>query len=148
MTKTLETAVTTDGQTLRKIRDSAGRVQYLVDGTQVKQQTYAGKKAHTPDVEYFKMGHLADSVDSVEDLGPPFDAKTTVPAIDTLPEGSEERHKAAEVNRWLGFKFDRNTPDDPLEAAKEYTEMVKELRKYDSVEKRQEVRERYNIGGS
>lgn len=146
MSITLEKFQTTKGTTVKKVEAKDGRVMRFADGKPIKSDSYGAYKSHTPATEKLIRGNLKD-IDSIEQLGNEYEYKTTVDTSN-YPKGSDGRVEAANRNRWIGFKTSDNTPDDPLEAAKEYEKMKQELKDIDDPERQQEIKEKYNIGGS
>jgi len=146
MARTIETFDTTSGQTWSKREDTVGRTYYVKSGEgRVPSEQFAAATSHRPDVSAFSRGEFEPS--SVDELGYPYDQDMTIP-VNSLERGSPERQRAAEVNRWLGFRYDDNTPDDPIEAAREYYKMRQELRDADTPGDERDVKRRYGIGGS
>lgn len=146
MARTVESIQTTGGATYKKKVDAIGRTYHTREGEgRVASTSYAAAASHSAPAAAFSRNEFEP--DTVDDLGHPFSAKATVP-VDSFERGSAERERAAEANRWLGFRYDENTPDDPVAAAEEYYKMRKELRDADTPEKEREIKETYGIGGS
>ena len=149
--KVLDSFVTTSGKEYRKIEDSLGRTQYRADGESgaISQQQFAAAKSHTPEKEIIKRDNLGglDNLESLDQLGGEYTAELTR-NVDAYERGSAERQRAADVNRWLGFKHSPETPDDEIEAAKQYAEMKERLADATTPEEEQEIKRDYNIGGS
>jgi hypothetical protein len=146
MARTIESFVTTGGNQYEKKQDTAGRTYHVKRGEgRVEQTSFAAAKSHTGAAEAFARGNFEP--DSLDQLGAPFDATSTDP-VNQYDRGSSEREQAADVNRWLGFRYDQNTPDDPLEAAEEYYRMKQELQEADTREEERDIKEQYGIGGS
>lgn len=142
----LDAVQTTGGNWFAKKVDSLGREYYHKEGEgRVAQTSWAAAKSHSVEAERLSRGNLGD-ISDVTDLGFPFDQTLTVPTR-SLPRGSIQRFKGAEVNRWLGFRYADGTPDDPVEAAKEYMAFKQEIKDAPPDEV-PDIKERYNIGGS
>lgn len=150
MSRKVETVKTTGGATWHKKLDSADRTYYHKEGAGRKSpEAFAAAKSHTVETEVLERGNLGgiEAIDDVTELGGEYSA-TLTRNVNQYERGSAERKAAADVNRWLGFKHSDKTPDDPLEAAQEYHDMKQELKEATDPDDEQEIKERYNIGGS
>lgn len=146
MSKTLEKFETTGGTTVKKIEASDGRVMRFADGKPIKSNSYGAYKSHTPESEWAKRENL-QHIDNVKELGNEYQYSTTA-NIANYDRGSDKRLEAADRNRWIGFRTSDKTPDDDLEAAKQYAQMKQELKDIDNPERQREIKEKYNVGGS
>lgn len=146
--KVAERFETTGGATFQKEQTDSG-ARYRKNGKFVSQQQYAAGKSHTGEAEYIKRGNKGgiDAVDDIAELGHPYDAELTQ-NVNAFERGTEARKRAAETNRWLGFKHSEDTPDDPREAAEQYAEMKDELEQATTPDEEQDIKQQYNIGGS
>lgn len=145
MATTIATFETVAGTNVRKIRDASGRIQRYAEGTQIDAASYAAYKSHTPAAQAFSRETL--DVDSAEELGAPYKYESTQPHPKTDPEDdipTEVRERNAFVSYWLTD----TTPEDKLEAAEQYYEMIQALQEANTMEKRQEIRENYGVGES
>lgn len=151
MSKVLESFETTAGKTYKKIEDSLGRTQYRAEGEQgaISQNKFAAAKSHTPEKEIVSRGNQGglENLESLDQLGGEYTAELTR-NVNQYERGSDARKKAADVNRWLGFKHSNETPDDEIEAAKQYAEMKDRLEDATTPEEEQDIKRDYNIGGS
>lgn len=147
MAETLEVFETTAGTRVKKVRNKNGDIQRFADGTPISDSSYGAYKSHRPATEVFKRGNRQD-IDSVEGLGHPFDADTTMGNVNAFKQGSDEYRQAVEINRWIGFRDTDSTPDDPYEAAKEYEQMVDDLEGVEDSDEQRRIKQRYNIGDS
>lgn len=146
MSRVLETVETTSGDTWYKAEDSANRTYYVKEGEGRQSSTsWAAAKSHSRDTAAFERGEFEP--ESAEDLGAPFDAPATVP-VDSFERATVERVRAAEANRWLGFRYADGTPDDDVEAAAAYREMRQRLADVDNPERVEAIKEDYGVGGS
>lgn len=150
MSETLEVFTTTAGKRVKKIRTESGAIQRYAEGVSgsIDASTYGAYKSHKPDTERFKRGNKTEDINSVDDLGHPYDATIYQGDVKELEWGSDEREKAREINRWVGFKESEDTPDDAWEAAQEYMDMVDELEGVEDEEEQREIKRQYNVGGS
>ena len=137
---------TQSGTTFTKEETDAGNVRYRKNGTFTSSQSFAAGKSHTPTAEV-RRGNTDPSDLDRTDLNKQFDVSMTVP-IQQFDEDSFEREQAGEANAFYGFLQAEETPDDRVEAALEYQDMVRELDDSNSPEEDREIKERYGIGGS
>jgi len=134
---------TTGGTTWYKANDSAGRTYHVKKGEgQVSQQQYAAARSHRPEVAAAERGESVDLSNTET-----YSASRTAPTAG-LERGSVEYRLGVNKNRWLGFKFSPETPDDDAEAFESYSQMVDQLRDADSREEREGIRRQYGLGGS
>jgi len=150
MARTLETVTTSAGTRYSKKVSSDGRQYHVKHGSgQVKQQSYAAAKSNTTAVQVLERGNLGgvEALDDVTDLGEEYAAQLTRD-VRQYERGSPERKEAADVNRWLGFRYSQDTPDDPIEAAEQYQEMKNRLKEATSERQERDIKRDYNIGGS
>lgn len=146
MAKTLDVFQTTTGTKVKKVEASDGRIMRFADGTPITSQSYGAYKSHTPASEKFSRGNL-ENIEDTENLGFPFDSRT-FRTVEAEKPGTEARKKIQRNNQWVGFLASKDTPDDPFEAAEQYQEMVSRLTGIENEDKRREIKEDYNIGGS
>lgn len=151
MARTLRTIETHAGSLYAKKKDSIGRTYYTKEGEgRVKKTSWAAAKSHTTAAELKRgdSGAISDpSSLSREDLSSPYDVTSYLP-VDAFEEGSTDRERAAEANRFFGFYMSPDTPDDRLEAMKEYDSMLRELDGVTDEDRIREIKEKYNVGGS
>jgi hypothetical protein len=147
--KVLNTFVSHKGTVAYKKEDTLGRVYYHVPGADNprSKQSYQAVASHqTPGA--LKRGYLsADDLEDPADFAPPYDA-TSVTNIDAFEEGSAARSLVAERNKFYGFYASADTPDDRIEAMKQYREMTARLADADSEAAEERIKREYNIGGS
>jgi hypothetical protein len=146
LTEITERFETQSGTTFTKEETEAGNVRYRKNGTFTSSQSFAAGKSHTPTAEV-RRGNTDPSDIDRTDLNKPFDATSYIPT-EAFDDDSFEREQAAEANRFYGFLQAEETPDDRVEAALEYQDMVRELDDSNSPEEDREIKERYGVGGS
>ena len=146
MARIQERFETQSGTTFTKEETEAGNVRYRKNGTFTSSQSFAASKSHTPTAEV-RRGNTDPSELDRTDLNKPFDATSYIPT-EAFDDDSFEREQVAEANRFYGFLQAEETPDDRVEAALEYQDMVQELDDSNSPEEDREIKERYGIGGS
>lgn len=156
MSKTLETITTSGGAKWHKKVDSAGREYVHKEGDGIQgymsgngRQKWAAAASHTGESEIIQRGNRGgiDAIEDVSELGGEYTA-TLTRNVEQYEPGSAGRKEAADVNRWLGFKHSNDTPDDPVEAAKQYSEMKQRLKDATTPEEELDIKRDYNIGGS
>lgn len=152
MSNVLDVFQTTAGTTVKKVEAKDGRIMHFADGDPINQQSFASYKSHTPANEFFDRGNLQD-IESTDELGEPFNSRSTVPRDKIGKPGTEEYRKNVINNQWIGFLASDKTPDDPMEASDQFQEMVSELDNVDpeadnSEQQRMDIKDQYNIGGS
>lgn len=152
MSKVLEVFETTRGVKVKKVEASDGRIMRFASepgqsgATPISPASYGAYKSHTPDNEKFDRGNLKD-VETTEGLGFPYNSRT-FKNIESEEKGTEARKRIQQNNQWIGFLSHENTPDDPMEAAELYQEMVGRLKDVDDPDRQEEIKRDYNIGGS
>lgn len=146
MGKTLEVFETTSGTRVKKVEASDGRVMRFADGKPIKPRSYGAYKSHKPDTEHFKRGNIQD-IDSVDELGNEYKYSSTDNTYG-YEVGTDERSESTARNQWVGFLMSEETPDDEMEAAKQYNNMLSDLNGENDPEKQEAIKESYNIGGS
>lgn len=146
MSKTIDVFETTAGVTVKKVEDKNGVIRRFADGTPITPSSYGAYKSHEPASERFQRGNLQD-IEDTDSLGFPFDSRT-FKDIGQYDQGSTARRRIQKNNQWVGFLASEETPDDPFKAAEDYEKMVSELTGVENADRRREIKERYNIGGS
>lgn len=146
MTEIIDRFETQAGTTYTKERTESGRTQYRKNGQFTSSQSFAAGKSHTTTAE-LKRGTIDASDVERTDLNKPYDATAYMPT-DAFDDGSYEQQQAREANRFYGFLQAEGTPDDRVEAALEYEQMIRELEQSNSAAQDREIKEQYNIGGS
>lgn len=146
MADIIETFETTAGTVYHKKEDTAGRTYHHKEGEgRISGKSFGAGKSHRA-VSEAKRGHDVDA----DDLGHPYDqaaeGKGYLPT-EAMPEG-DAREKAGAKNAFVGFLESEGTPDDVVEAAQEYDDMLAELKEKKSQADQEEVREKYGVGGS
>jgi len=154
--RVLEQFETTSGTEWSKRQDTIGRTYYVKQGEGIigyegsgAGNRFAAAASHKPATAAFQRDEFEPS--DVSELGHPFD-KTRSVDIRQFQPGSAERFRAAETNRWLGFKatYQRrdDLPDDPVEIAEIYSNFRQEMREAESPEAKRDTERRYGVGGS
>lgn len=146
MARIQEQFETQSGTTFTKEETEAGNVRYRKDGAFTSAQSFGAGKSHRPTAEV-RRGNTDPSELDRTDLNKPFDATSYIPT-EAFDDDSFDRRQAAEANRFYGFLQAEETPDDRVEAALEYQDMVRELDDSNSPEEDREIKERYGVGGS
>jgi len=146
MARTLDVFETSAGTKVKKVEASDGRVMRFADGTPIDSRQYGSYKSHKTDTEKFQRGNLGE-VETVSELGFPYDQSGTT-NTEAFPKGSDGRERSRQRNAWLGFYQTEDTPDDKMEAARQYSQMVSELKDANTEDEEDEIRQQYNIGGS
>lgn len=147
MALTIEVFQSTTGKNIKKVEANDGRVMRFADGKPISSSSYAAYKSHTVTSERFQRDNLQE-IQNTDQLGSPFDSRTMIERGNLGEPGTDEYIQNVRNNQWVGFYASEDTPDDPFKAAEEYEKMVSELTDVKSEQRRQEIKESYNIGGS
>lgn len=139
---------TSSGSVWYQARNSDGDVYHVKQGEGQKYQTsYAAAKTHNLTNSIAEnRADIDDIIDNMEMI----DTRT----VDTsgLELGTLERALGSNRNQMLGYiyaKYDEiENEEDWQEALEDYSQFVDEIESASSDERREEIRENYNVGGS
>lgn len=137
---------TEGGERVSKIKTQrGGDLYYSEERGQISQSEYSSASSQRREVQTFSQKEV-DEI-SKNELSERYQATQTGPISD-LPPGSVARARQEQKNMFVGFLSKEDTPDDRIEAAKQYEKMVKEIRGAGSEEEIKDIKNDYNIGGS
>lgn len=137
---------TESGERVSKVRTRKGGVLYYSEEEgPINQQRYSTKSSQRREVQVFRDTDPKDV--SSDDLSKRYQAEQTFPIGDLEP-GSIQRERVKQQNMFVGFLLQDDTPDDRIEAVRQYEEMQKRLREADNEEEMRDIKSDYNIGGT
>lgn len=137
---------TQTGEQVSKVRTRKGGVLYYseVEG-QINQQRFSTKSSQRREVNLFRTKDIED-IESTE-LSDRYQTEQTYPIGDLEP-GTIDRERVKQQNMFVGFLLQDDTPDNRVEAVREYEEMQQRLRQAESRDEIEDIKGDYNIGGT
>lgn len=142
---------TQQGERVSKVRTKfGGSLFYSESRGQINQQQYSSLSSQRPEVQMergIQAGRLEREDIDIDRLSKQYQSEQTFPIGDLEP-GSIEREELKQSNMFIGYLLDDETPDNRLDAIREYEEMTQRIRNADSDSEIEDIKGDYNIGGT